>query len=316
MDANSSLITECDKSFTRSDALVKHMRTVHENDAMRSEAKRNANGTGLKNTTPTSVFSPAPSQQPNATSNNANGSAVNNPKPAKSLKLVFNSNKRATPPNSNPSSKEKDESIDTQPPLSPSQRDAVLGALPEELHFSDSESALPRNELYQLLRRQIQWASEDSVTLMREVQAADSRRKNEWFSKELVLENLLEAEYAKAESRGLFIQEDLDGGNKDDMNNGQKIAGIDDEREILKKLELDSNLASRLPMKGHQGPWYRDTALRNEQSARAFLRTDAEKTLPQSTQEKDDAVMADGPLQQEEPMEVDGDDNLEDSDRE
>ena len=284
------------------------MRTVHENEAVKSEAKRNANGVGRKTATPTSAVSPAPSQQQhqaNPASNNSTTGSSGNPKPAKSLKLVFNSNKTSTPPNSG-SSKDREETTDTQDPLSPSQRDAVLGPFPEDLQFTPSEASLPRNDLYRLLRRQIRWATEDSAALTKEVEAAEARRKTEWFSKELVLENVLEAEFAKAERKGLFKSGSVEGSRS--AGGGDDFVDIDfgQGQNTFARMEFDAGLASKLPMKGHKSPWYRDESQRNVQRARTIPQLDGNgirSDLPKE-QKDGDTLMVDNTLQQDDHAEA------------
>ena len=56
------------------------------------------------------------------------------------------------------------------------------------------EPSLSIKEQYRLLRRQIHWAEEETEELKAEVDALEKRRKEEWVEKELVLNNVLEAE--------------------------------------------------------------------------------------------------------------------------
>ena len=229
-------LPECDKSFTRSDALSKHMRTVHENESPLVSAPysklhkgRDTNVSALKDAgTPPSAASPAPGADKGG-SNDSQPSATRTNK----LKLVLNANSK-----SSPSSSEVGSSAGNalQPPLSPSQRDEVVGILPMELDFTPDESSMPRDQLFRLLRRQIKWAEEDAEMLQKETEAAETERRKEWAKKELILSNMMEAELANAEAKGL-----LDG-----------MSGP----EVEKMLQYVDEEAKKLPLVG-EAPWWR-----------------------------------------------------------
>ena len=72
---------------------------------------------------------------------------------------------------------------------------------PPDLHFTPSEADLPADQLYRLLRRQHAWAEDDTRDLKAEVERLERERREEWLAKELVLENLMEADVAVAERR-------------------------------------------------------------------------------------------------------------------
>ena len=86
---------------------------------------------------------------------------------------------------------------------------------PLDVHFTEEELAMPPDQLYKLLRRQIHWAKEDGSDLKLEVDALQRKRKEEWQSKELVLVNVMEMELATAVDKGedhdkvLALQDDL-----------------------------------------------------------------------------------------------------------
>ena len=69
---------------------------------------------------------------------------------------------------------------------------------PDDIHFTAEELALPPDQLFRLLRRQVHWAEEESRDLREETEALEARRKEEWCAKELVLANVMEAELASA----------------------------------------------------------------------------------------------------------------------
>lgn len=69
---------------------------------------------------------------------------------------------------------------------------------PPDIHFVENELSMRPNELHGLLRRQVQWAQEEGSELRQEVEALEKKRKEMWQAKELVLENLMEAELSHA----------------------------------------------------------------------------------------------------------------------
>lgn len=77
---------------------------------------------------------------------------------------------------------------------------------PDDVHFTEEELALPPNQLFRLLRRQVHWAEEESRELREETEALEAKRKEEWQAKELVLANLMEAELATALERGTPLE--------------------------------------------------------------------------------------------------------------
>ena len=122
------------------------------------------------------------------------------------------------------------EDNETEAPLSEFQ-------YPSDVEFTEEEKAMPIDELYKLLRMQIHWSEEAGKELRKEVAELEGRKKEEWQAKELVLNNLYEAELANADSK----------------NEDQKL--VDD---------LAADLPSRvLPMKGPI-PWWRQQPPREE----------------------------------------------------
>ncbi|KAI9722792.1 MAG: hypothetical protein M1828_004488 [Chrysothrix sp. TS-e1954] len=243
-------LPECDRSFTRPDALTKHMRTVHEHNNSPKDKKPVVVGTPMsERTTP----------QPPSTSAKA----------PQRLKLILSSKK-------SDSDKEKDKANSSKPPsptatpkspVSPAQRDAVFGPFPPEClnRFSNDERSLPRGELYRLLRRQVAWATQESMDLERENTTAEETRRKEYMAKEMVLENLLEAEYAGEERRGqLWLSKRYkqpSGRSMDEEEMVEQLMENDDYgRELAAKLDpmlVDARQARRLPMVGRTVPWYR-----------------------------------------------------------
>ncbi|KAL9095323.1 MAG: hypothetical protein Q9163_006517 [Psora crenata] len=159
-------LPECDRSFTRSDALAKHMRTVHETEALRPS-------------------DPVPRNYSSA-----------HFKPQR-LKLIVNSKPRNAPDaelDDDPTVSPRFETENNVP--------AQSHEYPPDVQFTDEELSMRSDQLFRLLRRQVHWAEEDGKELASEVKALEKKRKEEWMAKELVLTNLMEAELALAHSKG------------------------------------------------------------------------------------------------------------------
>ncbi len=142
---------ECDRSFTRSDALAKHMRTVHETEALRPS-------------------DPVPKSNPAAKSNSR-------------LKLFMK--------------KEDDRATNS---ISPGPRSATMGPdqdgltlLPIDM-FTPEQLALPKDELFRLLRRELQWAEQEAKMLKEEEEALQLIKDREWLEKEILLDQVIKGE--------------------------------------------------------------------------------------------------------------------------
>lgn len=77
---------------------------------------------------------------------------------------------------------------------------------PDDVHFTADELALPPDQLFRLLRRQVHWAEGETRDLREETEALERTRKEEWCAKELVLANVMEAELASAMERGTPLE--------------------------------------------------------------------------------------------------------------
>ena len=160
---------ECDKAFTRSDALAKHMRTVHETEALRPS-------------------DPVPK----------NYSSIP-PKPQR-LKLIVNSKPRDegngdTEIDDDATVYSNTDAENDEPPAAPFE-------YPADVQFTEEELDMPPDRLFKLLRRQIHWSEEDGSDLQDEIRSLEAKRKEEWVSKELILANVMEAEIATAHDKG------------------------------------------------------------------------------------------------------------------
>lgn len=74
-------------------------------------------------------------------------------------------------------------------------REAVPDLLfDRDLGFDEHELAMPMDELYQLLRRQIHWAEQESKRFEKEWQIIKMQRKAAWREKESIFEDVILAE--------------------------------------------------------------------------------------------------------------------------
>ncbi|KAI9781547.1 MAG: hypothetical protein M1816_002262 [Peltula sp. TS41687] len=162
------LLPECDRCFTRSDALAKHLRTVHETEALRPS-------------------DPVPK------------SHANPPAKLPRLKLILS----ARPPDDPNRTDEESLADGDEGARTPHARDtngvthhgiSRHKPYPSHLQFTKEEMALPPKKLYQLLTKQLKWAEEEAEELRAEVEVLERKRKEEWKAKELLLENVQEAE--------------------------------------------------------------------------------------------------------------------------
>lgn len=197
---------ECDRSFTRSDALAKHMRTVHETEALRPS-------------------DPVPKHHSSNPTNNK-----------QRLKLVLSNEAKKLPPHDkastpgSPSSHSHPPNSATIPPATTSETDyahnnviylqdlaspsaSTLVQFPPDIEFTPDELRKPANELFHLLRKQLQWATKEGEQLRAEAEELERQRREEWQAKELLFENFMEAQAATERRRRAEqgIPEDLEG---------------------------------------------------------------------------------------------------------
>lgn len=103
---------------------------------------------------------------------------------------------------------------------------------PDDVRFTEEELAMPPDQLFRLLRRQVHWAQDEGKELWEEVKVMEAKRREEWAAKELVLANVIEAELATAHTKGVITEENV-------------------------KRILDDLPPTPLPMTGNEAPWYR-----------------------------------------------------------
>jgi hypothetical protein len=126
---------------------------------------------------------------------------------------------------------------------------------PPDIELTDRELSLPAPELFQLLRRQLQWAQEESEQLRAEAEVLEKQRKEEWEAKELLVENLMEAQVATAQRQ-------------------RADRGQPDELEGMDAVEHDVAPARALPIQPKNGklPWWRDAQQQNARPPPADIR--------------------------------------------
>lgn len=161
---------ECDRSFTRSDALAKHMRTVHETEALRPSdpvpKHHNPPQSGIPGTVTTTT-----------TTTTSSGKT-----PRIKLKL------------SQPSKEAHQNGTDRDADVEESENLPVPEFRPE-MGFDEHELSLPPKQLYRVLRRQIHWAEKEADELKRKwVEVLEPLRKQTWREKEAILDDVINSE--------------------------------------------------------------------------------------------------------------------------
>ncbi|OJJ49666.1 hypothetical protein ASPZODRAFT_31156, partial [Penicilliopsis zonata CBS 506.65] len=156
-------LPECDRSFTRSDALAKHMRTVHETEALRPS-------------------DPVPKHHNPALP--ALGGTATPTSKLQRIKLKL----------SHPPKDEADQYGDSDVIETEDLDEIELPELAPEVGFDEHELSLRSMDLYRLLRRQIFWAEKESVELRKEWERIQPKRKEAWREKEGIFDDVIDAE--------------------------------------------------------------------------------------------------------------------------
>lgn len=112
---------------------------------------------------------------------------------------------------------------------------------PLDISFTPAELSLPADALFHSLRRTLQFATEEGEALRQEAEALEEQRKAEWDAKEVLVENYMEFQIAKAK-RDRWEQ------------------GLGDELEGLDAAEADVLPSRRLEVEPKEGrvPWWRE----------------------------------------------------------
>lgn len=198
---------ECDKAFTRSDALAKHMRTVHE-----PEPARPANDPAPLGTKKSSIKLRLSNGNVFNLSQSPSTSSATTPvtKPASAATPLPSDDLRPPPPthdeDGNPIKfSPHDDNITYQPAYHPiTGQPGFMITYPKDIHFTGWESAITADQLMRLLRRQVHWAKQEEKELKRECRALEQARRHEWDLKEILLEGVLESELARADKEDLL----------------------------------------------------------------------------------------------------------------
>ena len=230
---------ECDRAFTRSDALAKHMRTVHETEALRPS-------------------DPVPKHHSSFPANKL-----------QRVRLVFNSSAtksgKASPISAssalgaeNPHNFHAEDGSVVSSGLGDGKQlgqgshlNANTGeyalhnrklSYPSDLLLTVAEANLPSDQLFQILRQQKVWSDIETANLKREVAKLEAKCQEEWVAKELVLENVMEAEYAVENRKALRRRRKSEDGR---------------ERNFIRDKMLDDvRAAVKLNIHG-KAPWWR-----------------------------------------------------------
>jgi hypothetical protein len=249
------VLPECDRSFTRSDALAKHMRTVHETEALRpSDPVPRGHTGGISNGT-----SNGPKRLKLTMGGGANGirrqSEIGDLPP---LPTRFTAAQYGIPPERMDTSgaEETEELIDAVDMDSlPFTLPVAPDYYPPEVwaDMDDYERSLPPSQYYQVLRRQLVWADEEGQELHDELTdlrstaedtngqkvkrgtgdeaSSDENRKYNWLQTEHLLEVLVKSQVEQVEALlDLHPRED----QKDPW---QRIRGLESAARSVTKMD-------------------------------------------------------------------------------
>ncbi|PNS21503.1 hypothetical protein CAC42_1282 [Sphaceloma murrayae] len=196
-------LPECDRSFTRSDALAKHMRTVHEPEPPKAS---------LTNANPIDPATGQPKKGPKLRL--LNGTKTNVPA-LTADKNPLNAGLSPNDPEWDPSP--PNDNIRYTPAHHPvTGQPGFLINYPPDVHFSQYESEIPADHLMRLLRRQLAWAKKEGEELEGEIEELERVKREEWIAKEALLEGFMEAELRAGEAQGA-VREKLRVGLESDL---------------------------------------------------------------------------------------------------
>lgn len=180
MESYTDEFQECDKAFTRSDALAKHMRTVHEPEPSKSA--------------PGSSTDPPPTSKKGPKVKLLNGSSAAKVTNPAELGPTHDEDGNAVEPSA-PS-----DNITYIPAHHPiTGQPGFMIHYPPDIHFSAWESSIAADQLMRLLRRQLHWAQKESDELKAEVEQLEQQKREEWELKEILLEGVMDAELSSSD---------------------------------------------------------------------------------------------------------------------
>ena len=147
---------ECDRAFTRSDALAKHMRTVHETEALRPS-------------------DPVPKSM------QVGGAAG---KGSSKFKIIIKT------PQSHAAG--QDDTVD-EDSNGDDVADNLTELLAEH-GFSEEELVMPRKRLHGLCHWQVKWAEREGERIKKECKLLEEQYKREWQEKEVLMKQVIRSE--------------------------------------------------------------------------------------------------------------------------
>ncbi|CAL5870908.1 uncharacterized protein PFLUO_LOCUS5149 [Penicillium psychrofluorescens] len=159
-------LPECDRNFTRSDALTKHMRSVHETDGPRTADSKGQPSTPASKLQRIRLKLTHPPKEPAAEQ------PEHNNEPSTITASTIN--------HAVGESSDLDEM--TMPEFTP------------DLGFDDHELSMHPRDLYRLLRRQISWAEKEAAQLQSEWEQIRPQRERAWEEKEVIVDDVIEGE--------------------------------------------------------------------------------------------------------------------------
>ena len=194
---------ECDKAFTRSDALAKHMRTVHEPEG----APRTTTNEGP--TPPSKKDKHIKLKLTNGSSSTPSTNTPNRiPPPATTVAEAPTHDEDGNPITPSPAS----DNIAYIPAHHPiTGQPGFMITYPPDIHFSAWESSIQADQLMRLLRRQLHWARKEQEMLREECEGLERARKEEWVLKEILMEGFMESEIARGDEERLILTGDAGG---------------------------------------------------------------------------------------------------------
>lgn len=154
-------LPECDRSFTRSDALAKHMRTVHETEALRPS-------------------DPVPKNHSQSLVGSGNGTGPNGG--LKRIKLIVNNGDKPRsaisdpPPLPTNQIKNEDGEGEIDVDSMPFEMPISLEYYPTDIsvQLDENDLSLPPSQWFRLLRRQVHWAEQEGKQLEKDLGLAQS----------------------------------------------------------------------------------------------------------------------------------------------
>ncbi|KAK3700467.1 hypothetical protein LTR37_015971 [Vermiconidia calcicola] len=231
---------ECDKAFTRSDALAKHMRTVHEPEPARPNTNTNTN-------------------DPTPPTNNKKA-----PPPSSSIKLKLHPNgttslapthdENGTPLPNPPHPNDNIAYIPAHHPITG--QPGFMITYPPDIHFTAWESSIAADQLMRLLRRQLHWAVCEQDALRLECAMLENSRREEWRMKEVLLEGCMESEWFRGQREGLVgdVDERVRGEMEGDVEGTKGLRWTGGTPEWRREEQSEYPRFERQDMSGQQTP--------------------------------------------------------------